>query len=92
MQGELEQIVGDLTTLHKQGVLDDADYEAARQRTAADFVKRGAKGVKGVVEVYKGVLITRQGDKFVVTGNEYDSIGSAKAVITAKTYLEHYKR
>jgi len=90
LHGELVQIIGDLTTLHKQGVLDDAGYEAARQRTLADFVKRGAKGVKGVgvkgvVEEYKGVLIVRQGDKFVVDGNEYNSINTARA------YIEHYK-
>lgn len=85
LHGELVQIIGDLTTLHKQGVLDDAGYEAARQRTLADFVRRGAKGVKGVVEEYKGVLIVRQGDKFVVDGNEYNSINTARA------YIEHYK-
>ena len=85
LHGELLQIIGNLTTLHNQGVLDDAGYETARQRTLADFVKRGAKDINGAVEEYKGVSIVRKGDKFVVDGNEYNSINTAKA------YIEHYK-
>jgi len=78
---ELKNNLADLAALHQKGVLDSSAYEAGEERLIKTFAEKGIM----VEVVYKGVIIEKSGNKYVVEGREYNSIDTAKA------YVDHYK-